>query len=223
MYLSGSRYESRSPAFLAWPDHAFCCLKAWMNQKLVNSWLSARPVTLGSMAAAWVSTLLPPCRKLTSARSADPTCGRTCYCAHSSFLALIDLLMSPHCRKFTKRIRQSSAATSRNPPRTSRSHSPTYLLKQPKRRNTMNSRDAAYDIQALLESTAAEAEAEAARSTGGAAASPIALTVHIPDTNRHSELNGEMEIVSSSRRKRKRTDDDALVASPLCQLSPVLI
>ena len=69
----------------------------------------------------------------------------------------------------------------------------------------MNSRDAAYDIQALLESTAAEAEAEAAKSAA-AVTSPIALSVHIPDTNGHAEPNGEAEIVSSSRRKRKRSE-----------------
>lgn len=80
----------------------------------------------------------------------------------------------------------------------------------------MNSRDAAYDIQALLESTAAEAEAEAAKSVVTAvAASPLALSVHIPDTNGYSALNGEPEIVSSTRRKRKRTDDDAYVTVPL--------
>lgn len=86
----------------------------------------------------------------------------------------------------------------------------------------MNSRDAAYDIQALLESTAAEAEAEAAKSAA-AATSPIALTLHIPDTNGHTEVNGEMELLSSSRRKRKRTDDDASVSCPLSHPFPVFI
>ena len=49
-----------------------------------------------------------------------------------------------------------------NPSRSSRSHSPTYIMKQaPKRRNTMNSRDAAYEQEMafLLETTAAEAAA----------------------------------------------------------------
>jgi len=114
-------------------------------------------------------------------------------------------------QKFAKRIRQNSAATVRNPSHTSRSHSPTYLLKQPpKRRNTMNSRDAAYDmqIQALIESTAAEAEA-AKFAPDVSATSPTPLSVLIPDTNGRPQLNGEPEIVSASRRKRKRTDDDA--------------
>ncbi|KAI0339880.1 hypothetical protein BDW22DRAFT_1360917 [Trametopsis cervina] len=119
-------------------------------------------------------------------------------------------------QKFAKRIRQNSTTSVRNPSRTSRSHSPTYLLKQiPKRRNTMNSRDAAYElqIQALIESTAAEADAKAARASV-AATSPTELSIQIPDTNGHAELNVEPEIVSAntSRRKRKRTEDDATSA-----------
>ncbi|KAF7315617.1 Histone deacetylase complex subunit CTI6 [Mycena indigotica] len=60
-------------------------------------------------------------------------------------------------RKSRRRPRHSSA----NGQRQSRSHSPS-LLKQPsKRRNTMNSRDAAFDenIKEILETTAAEANA----------------------------------------------------------------
>ncbi len=117
----------------------------------------------------------------------------------------------PHSRKYAKRIRQNSAASARKASRDSRSHSPNYSLKQPpKRRNTMNSRDAAYEqqIQALIESTAAEADAaKAAAST--ATTSPKALTVVIPEHGGPSDIQIETEIVSASRRKRKRPEDDA--------------
>jgi len=64
-----------------------------------------------------------------------------------------------------KRVRQSSATSRPDPTnnsRVSRSHSPSHLLKQPsKRRNTMNSRDAAFDesLKEIIEATAAEAAA----------------------------------------------------------------
>ncbi|KAF7796663.1 hypothetical protein EIP86_007846 [Pleurotus ostreatoroseus] len=116
-------------------------------------------------------------------------------------------------RKHAKRARQSSAAShhaAANPSRTSRSHSPTYLLKQPtKRRNTMNSRDAAYDesLQAVIEASAAEAAAANAAAQG--AASPAATTKSEQTTNGHAEPEPETENTNPPRRKRKRTDDDA--------------
>ncbi|KAI0084882.1 hypothetical protein BDY19DRAFT_987305 [Irpex rosettiformis] len=112
--------------------------------------------------------------------------------------------------KYAKRIRQNSAASGRNVSRNSRSHSPNYSLKQPpKRRNTMNSRDAAYEqqIQALIESTAAEADAAKAAVT-----SPKALTVVIPESKGPPDVQVEPEIVSASRRKRKRPEDDAVTS-----------
>ena len=74
----------------------------------------------------------------------------------------------------------------------------------------MNSRDAAYEqqIQALIESTAAEADAAKA-AAAVTTTSPTALTVVIPETNGHAEPPIEAEITSASRRKRKRPDDDA--------------
>lgn len=62
----------------------------------------------------------------------------------------------------TKKTRHSSVASHPASMRHSRSHSPSIHPKQPsKRRNTMNSRDAAFDqsLQEIIEATAAEAAA----------------------------------------------------------------
>ncbi|KAF7361852.1 putative histone deacetylase complex subunit cti6 [Mycena venus] len=80
----------------------------------------------------------------------------------------------------------------------SRSHSPP-LLKQPsKRRNTMNSRDAAFDenLKEILETTAAEAGAthDSAAPTNG---------------NGHPDVDEDGEPTPPNRKKRKRTEDDA--------------
>ena len=126
--------------------------------------------------------------------------------------------MSGSHRKYAKRVRQSSAASHHAANRSSRSHSPTYLLKQPaKRRNTMNSRDAAYDesLQAILEATAAEAAAANAAAQEAAAAvvvaavtSPTATMKSEQTTNGHAADEAEAEVVGGGRRKRKRSDDD---------------
>lgn len=165
----------------------------------------------GSMGRAWGSQILTWCPNITFVRSVDLNRGLSC-CSTPPLYHLIlthsDVVSS--LRRYAKRIRQNSATSARNPSRTSRSHSPTYFLKQPpKRRNTMNSRDAAYEqqIQALIESTAAEADA--AKAAVVVTTSPTALTVVIPETNGQSEPHVEAEIASASRRKRKRPDDDA--------------
>ncbi|KAF8906502.1 hypothetical protein CPB84DRAFT_1769943 [Gymnopilus junonius] len=99
-------------------------------------------------------------------------------------------------KKLAKKPRQTSATskqdTSSNP-RISRSHSPAHILKQPsKRRNTMNSRDAAFDesLKEIIEATAAEAAAVQETSVDHA-------NVIQPDAS------------ETSKKKRKRTDDDA--------------
>ena len=127
--------------------------------------------------------------------------------------------MSGSRRKHAKRVRQSSANSHHAANRSSRSHSPTYLLKQPaKRRNTMNSRDAAYDesLQAILEATAAEAAASAAAEEAAAAAAAAATSPPAASLKSEQSVNGhpaeqepEPEVVVGGRRKRKRTDDDA--------------
>ncbi|CAL1707272.1 unnamed protein product [Somion occarium] len=108
-------------------------------------------------------------------------------------------------KKHAKRVRQSSSTshhTTTGPSRSSRSHSPTHLLKPPKRRNTMNSRDAAYDesLQAIIEASAAEARA--------ATMSPVVST-HREDANiSHVAENDPEDSNTNGRRKRKRSDDD---------------
>ncbi|KAG6820736.1 hypothetical protein H0H93_012382 [Arthromyces matolae] len=105
-------------------------------------------------------------------------------------------------KKRSKRPRQSSANAHHNSTqsRVSRSHSPSTLLKQPsKRRNTMNSRDAAFDesLKEIIEATAAEAAAAQDNSSVASAG-----TRDIAPTG---EDGGEG---TNNRRKRKRADDD---------------
>ncbi|KAJ7045562.1 hypothetical protein C8F04DRAFT_1065290 [Mycena alexandri] len=106
-----------------------------------------------------------------------------------------------YLKKARRKARHSSTTSHHTavPPRQSRSHSPS-LLKQPsKRRNTMNSRDAAFDenIKEILETTAIEA---------GAVNDPAAPSLN---GNGHAELDDDGEPVPPNRKKRKRTDDDA--------------
>jgi len=99
-------------------------------------------------------------------------------------------------RRLARRPRQTSTASrpDNSNPRVSRSHSPTQLLKAPtstKRRNTMNSRDAAFDesLKEIIEATAAEA-----------AAAESANVVEDAPT--------QTEAIDKTR-KRKRSDDDS--------------
>jgi hypothetical protein len=110
-------------------------------------------------------------------------------------------------RRLSKRTRHSSskahhgassggAAASRN----SRSHSPSHASKPTKRRNTMNSRDANFDIifKETLAATAAEAEAAAHADTVSATAA-------------EGNLDGEDDAEGGSKKRRKRSDDDTSV------------
>ncbi|KAI0929915.1 hypothetical protein AcV5_006754 [Taiwanofungus camphoratus] len=114
-------------------------------------------------------------------------------------------------KKHAKRTRQSSTTSHHtitaagNASRSSRSRSPAHQPKPTKRRNTMNSRDAAYEesFQALIEATAAEAAAHEAAST-----TPTNGTNG--DTNGRVEAEQEAEVAPNSRKKRKRSDDDAV-------------
>ncbi|KAJ7188187.1 hypothetical protein C8R46DRAFT_1242327 [Mycena filopes] len=106
-----------------------------------------------------------------------------------------------YLKKARRKARHSSTTSHHTAaaPRQSRSHSPS-LLKQPsKRRNTMNSRDAAFDenIKEILETTAAEA---------GAIHDPAAPLLN---GNGHAELDDDGEPIPPNRKKRKRTEDDA--------------
>ena len=104
-------------------------------------------------------------------------------------------------RQLAKRARQSSANSHHNASvtsRLSRSHSPSHLLKPAKRRNTMNSRDAAFDesLKEIIEATAAEA---AAHDRGPSASGTV---------NGNGETVDDGEAGPGGRKKRKRTDDD---------------
>ncbi|KAG7098596.1 hypothetical protein E1B28_000521 [Marasmius oreades] len=110
-------------------------------------------------------------------------------------------------KKLSKRARQSSTTSHHTAVPTSsttfRSHSPTHTSKQPsKRRNTMNSRDAAFDenLKEILESSAAEAgtgleTASLVSNNGNALTSP-------PDAE------DSVETAPNNRKKRKRADND---------------
>ncbi|KAG6911131.1 hypothetical protein DXG01_003871 [Tephrocybe rancida] len=101
--------------------------------------------------------------------------------------------------------RQSSANSHHNPAsapsRVSRSHSPSTLLKQPsKRRNTMNSRDAAFDekLKEIIEATAAEA----------AAAHDNASVTSGGTRDAQQANDDEADPGPGSRKKRKRVEED---------------
>lgn len=122
----------------------------------------------------------------------------------SAYPVLSILLPNFFSRKARRKARHSSTTSHHTvaPTRQSRSHSPS-LLKQPsKRRNTMNSRDAAFDenLKEILETTAAEA---------GATHDPAAP----PNGNGHPDVDDDGEPTPPNRRKRKRIEDDALALS----------
>lgn len=106
-----------------------------------------------------------------------------------------------YLRKLIKRQRQGSAQSHHafhSTSRMSRSHSPSHLQKPAKRRNTMNSRDAAYEesLQQVLGASAAEAAALA----GGSSKEQPGDNDDILD-----EMNDGMKAV---HRKRKRSDGE---------------
>ncbi|KAK7057150.1 putative histone deacetylase complex subunit cti6 [Favolaschia claudopus] len=107
----------------------------------------------------------------------------------------------PDFKKGRKKPRQSSTTSHHTtaPHRQSRSHSPSMLKQPSKRRNTMNSRDAAFDqnLKEILETTAAEA---------GAVPDPA-----LSNGNGHPDVEEDAELGPPNRKKRKRTDDDAPV------------
>lgn len=115
-------------------------------------------------------------------------------------------------KKHAKRARQSSINShhARHASRSSRSRSPILQPKPTKRRNTMNSRDAAYDesVHLLLEVTAAEA---AAATQDVKTSSPISATAN-GEANGDGDGEPEADIQPNSKRKRKRSEDDAAPA-----------
>ncbi|TBU42935.1 hypothetical protein BD309DRAFT_865266 [Dichomitus squalens] len=90
-----------------------------------------------------------------------------------------------------------------NVPRNSRSHSPA-VHKTTKRRNTMNSRDAAYDeetLQALIDLPKTEYDLPPR--------TPISAVSANGGLNGHAEPEHEIEMQVNHKKKRKRSDDDA--------------
>ncbi|TFK75391.1 hypothetical protein BDN72DRAFT_811009 [Pluteus cervinus] len=120
------------------------------------------------------------------------------YCEQCRPMLHVELL-----KKLNKKPRQPSATSHGGAApvssRASRSHSPSHIIKQPsKRRNTMNSRDFDESLKEIMEATAAEAAAAQDQSNT------------LPQTNGASHVDTE-EVVDnhvSSRKKRKRTEED---------------
>ena len=168
-----------------------------------SSWCNARPARFGSMVSAWDSNPSNSCTTTTTtANNADPS-------YITNFSSMRPSLSSPRrtdpClprRKLSKKARHPSANSHHNPlsaaSRVSRSHSPVHSSKPAKRRNTMNSRDAAFDesLKELIEATAAEAAA--AQDTRSVTSNGNANGVSEP----------QEESVPSNRKKRKRLDED---------------
>ena len=121
-------------------------------------------------------------------------------------------------RRLAKRPRDRHPSTNSHPNTTSanrksRSHSPTHQKPQ-KRRNTMNSRDAAYDeleMMALLVDSAAEAAAAVAVQSSP---SPINGSV-----NGLADVDEQAPSPATAKKKRKRGSEDAFVTSILVCLA----
>ena len=103
-------------------------------------------------------------------------------------------------RRLAKKGRESSTHSRNTTSRLSRSHSPSHLSKPPKRRNTMNSRDAAFaeDFNEVIKATAAEAAAATDPQKPGVNGC-ISGPSEVPDDD------------SNGRKKRKRGEDDGCV------------
>ncbi|KLO14270.1 hypothetical protein SCHPADRAFT_851298 [Schizopora paradoxa] len=118
-------------------------------------------------------------------------------CKPEEHVELLNLL-----RKAQRRQQRQGSEKSHHTnlaPRASRSHSPSHMLKPPKRRNTMNSRDAAYEesLKELLDSTANEAG-------GPVDDKDIRGSTVAPEEGAEDYV----EMAPPGRKKRKRTDDD---------------
>ncbi|KAK2463246.1 hypothetical protein APHAL10511_004901 [Amanita phalloides] len=104
-------------------------------------------------------------------------------------------------KKLAKRPRHSSTNSHAPASRVSRSHSPVHVKQPSKRRNTMNSRDAAFDesIKEIIEATAAEAAA--AQGLGDCQGQ---------SNGSRAEAEEETDHAPSNRKKRKRAEEEGL-------------
>jgi hypothetical protein len=119
-----------------------------------------------------------------------------------------------YSRRLAKRPRDRHSSSNSHPNTTSsnrksRSHSPTHQKTQ-KRRNTMNSRDAAYDemeMMALLVDSAAEAAA-----AGVVQSSPSPINGSV---NGLADADEQALSPATAKKKRKRGSEDASVTFTL--------
>ena len=131
-----------------------------------------------------------------------------------SLLSSLRPLTVTSYRRIAKRPRDRHSSSNPHPAsatanRNSRSHSPSHQKPQ-KRRNTMNSRDAAYDemMALIVENSVAEA---AGPTSAQSPPSPINGSV-----NGQADGDEQLPSPATSKKKRKRTSEDALVC-----LSPI--
>ncbi|KAI0709567.1 hypothetical protein C8T65DRAFT_649163 [Cerioporus squamosus] len=117
---------------------------------------------------------------------------------------------SKHVRHSSSHSHPPPTPTLPHAPRNSRSHSPA-VSKATKRRNTMNSRDAAYDeekYQALIE--ASKADYGVKLDYDLPPRTPIsAVSAHGGGLNGHIDPENDTDPPANAKKKRKRTDDDA--------------
>ncbi|EIW62668.1 uncharacterized protein TRAVEDRAFT_34052 [Trametes versicolor FP-101664 SS1] len=127
-------------------------------------------------------------------------------CRPDQWTELIEQWAVKRARHSSTRSHPPTTPLVANATRDSRSHSPTVLMKAPKRRNTMNSRDAAYEesVQALIEATKSEAGIFDLLPR-----TPVSAVSVNGSTNGHPHPDHDTESVTNPKKKRKRTDDDA--------------
>ncbi|RPD57487.1 hypothetical protein L227DRAFT_594636 [Lentinus tigrinus ALCF2SS1-6] len=116
---------------------------------------------------------------------------------------------SKHTRHSSSHSHPPPTPTLVHAPRNSRSHSPA-ISKTTKRRNTMNSRDAAYDeekYQALIEASKADYGAKADYDLPPR--TPISAVSAQGGLNGHADQENDPEPPANPKKKRKRTEDDA--------------
>ncbi|KAF9049757.1 hypothetical protein BJ165DRAFT_1453476 [Panaeolus papilionaceus] len=126
-------------------------------------------------------------------------------------------------RKTKRPARQTSATSRSDHPansRVSRSHSPSHLSKQAsKRRNTMNSRDAAFDesLKEIIEATAAEAAAVNE-------VHPTERTSHPPETDalKKKRKRSIEDLANKKRTRSASTSSDRQSAPPISTETPPL-
>ena len=185
-----------------------------------SSWYSAKLARRGSTASACTMKRWRASHSNTSARSASLNCGEK---SSGTYMLVFPrrrrrrrLISTMTARAWSsKHTRHSSShshslshshppltPTVATVPRTSRSHSPA-VSKTTKRRNTMNSRDAAYDeekFQALIDIPRTDHDLPPR--------TPVSSVSAQGGLNGHTDPAPDMEATTNPKKKRKRTDDD---------------